>query len=59
MIWGNHTIRAAIAAIKDAYRRILDDGGVHKVEKDIASVKEIFCLQDMDAIKALEWNFLR
>lgn len=58
-IWGNHTIRAAVTAIQDVYKRILADGGIHEVDKDIVPVAEIFRLQDMDAIKETERRFLR
>jgi len=59
VIWGNHTIRAAVTAIQDVYKRILADGGIHEVDKDIVPVAEIFRLQDMDAIKETEKRFLR
>ena len=41
------------------FRRILDDGGIHGVDRDIASVEEIFRLQGMDRVKADEKRFLR
>ena len=59
VIWGNHTVRAAVTAIQDVYKRILADGGIHTVDKDIVPVAEVFRLQDMDRIKDLEKKFLR
>ena len=59
VIWGNHTVRAAVTAIQGVYRRILADGGIHEVNKDIVSVAEIFRLQDMDRVKDIERRFLK
>ena len=58
-IWGNHTVRAAVTAIQDVYRRILAEGGIQEVDKDIVPVGEIFRLQDMDEVKDIERRFLR
>ncbi len=59
VIYGNHAIRAAVTAMKDVFARILADGGIHKVSKDIVSVEEIFRLQRMDQVKEAEKRFLR
>ena len=59
VIWGNHTIRAAVTAIQETYRRILADGGIQKVDKDIVPVAEVFRLQDMDEVKHIESRFLK
>ena len=59
MIYGNHAIRAAVTAMRDVFARIIADGGIHGVDKDIVPVDEIFRLQRMDEIKAAERNFLR
>ena len=45
VIYGNHAIRAAVAAMQDVFRRIRHDGGIHNVHHDIVSVEEIFRLQ--------------
>lgn len=58
-IWGNHAIRAAVTAMQDVFARILADGGIHGVDRDIVPVAEIFRLQDMDGIKETEKRFLR
>ena len=59
VIWGNHAIRAATAAMQACFRQILADGSIAGVEGSIASVEEIFRLQRMDEVKALEQRFLR
>ncbi|TIU92748.1 MAG: phosphoenolpyruvate phosphomutase, partial [Mesorhizobium sp.] len=51
-------IRAATTAMQDAFRRIIADGGVQNVHKDIVPVEEIFRLQKMDQVKADEKRFL-
>lgn len=58
-IYGNYGIRAAVTAMQDTFRRIIADGGVQNVHKDIVSVEEIFRLQDMDKTKSNEKRFLR
>ncbi len=59
VIYGNHAIRASVTAMKDVFARILADGGIHKVNKDLVSVEEIFRLQRMDQVKEAEKRFLR
>ncbi|WP_245319859.1 isocitrate lyase/phosphoenolpyruvate mutase family protein [Bradyrhizobium sp. LMTR 3] len=59
MIYGNYGIRAAATAMKETFRRIMADGGVQNVHKDILPVEEIFRLQKMDEVKAAEARFLR
>lgn len=59
VIYGNYGIRAATTAMQDAFRRIVADGGVQNVHKDIVPVEEIFRLQGMDLVKAQESRFLR
>jgi phosphoenolpyruvate phosphomutase len=58
-IYGNYGIRAATTAMQDTFRRIIADGGVQNVHKDIVPVEEIFRLQKMDQVKAVEKRFLR
>lgn len=59
MIYGDHGIRASSTALRDTFRRIIADGGVQNVHKDVVPVEEIFELQRMDEIKAAETRFLR
>jgi 2-methylisocitrate lyase-like PEP mutase family enzyme len=59
VICGNHAIRAATAAMRRVFAEILASGGLAKVEPDIASVAEIFALQDDDQMRDLERAYLR
>ena len=59
VIYGNHAIRAAVAAMQHVFARIAADGGIQNVDKEIVSVEEIFRLQRMDQVKADEEKFLR
>lgn len=59
MIYGNYGIRAAATAMRETFRRIIADGGVQNVHKDILPVEEIFRLQKMDEVKTAEARFLR
>ncbi len=59
IICGNHAIRAAVAAMQTTFRRILAEGGIAGVEKEIASVGEIFALQGDARMRELEKKFLR
>ncbi|NML47391.1 phosphonopyruvate hydrolase [Ramlibacter sp. G-1-2-2] len=59
VIYGNHAIRAATAAMADTFRRIRADGGALGVQAGIAPVEEIFRLQGMEDFKRLEKKYLR
>jgi phosphoenolpyruvate phosphomutase len=59
LIYGNHAIRASVTAMQKVFAQIIADGGIHKVDKDIVPVSEIFRLQKMDEVKANEKRFLR
>jgi len=59
VICGNHAIRAAVAAMQNVFRRILAEGGIAGVEKDIASVADVFALQGDARMRELEKEFLR
>ncbi|CAH0020164.1 unnamed protein product [Clonostachys rhizophaga] len=58
IICGNHAIRAAVASMRRTFSRILKDGGIAGVEKEIASVSDIFALQGDDFMRALEKTYL-
>ncbi|MDL2410721.1 isocitrate lyase/phosphoenolpyruvate mutase family protein [Rhizobium calliandrae] len=58
-IYGNYGIRASAKAMQDAFRRIIADGGVQNVYRDIVPVEEIFRLQKMDQVKVDEKRFLK
>jgi phosphonopyruvate hydrolase len=59
VICGNHAIRAAVAAMRSVFRRILAEGGIAAVEGDIASVAEVFALQGDARMRELEKAYLR
>jgi phosphonopyruvate hydrolase len=59
IICGNHAIRAAVAAMRDTFRRIIAEGGIAGVESGIASVAEVFALQGDADMRELERAFLR
>jgi phosphoenolpyruvate phosphomutase len=59
LIWGNHAIRASVGAMREIFARIRQDGGIHGVEADIATVDEVFELQGMSKVKDNEKRFLR
>jgi phosphoenolpyruvate phosphomutase len=59
VIYGNHAIRAAVTAIRQAFAEIRADGGIHNVDKRIVSVEEIFELQRVAEMKLIEQKYLR
>jgi len=59
VIYANHAIRAAVGAMRQVFAQIRRDGGIHQVDKQIASVEEIFELQRVPAMKAVEKKYLR
>jgi phosphonopyruvate hydrolase len=59
VIYGNHAVRAAVAAMREVFAAIRRDGGIHQVERRIASVEDIFDLQRVAAMKAAERKYLK
>ncbi|EON95986.1 putative phosphoenolpyruvate phosphomutase protein [Phaeoacremonium minimum UCRPA7] len=59
IICGNHSVRAAVASMKSTFGRILKEGGIAGVEKDIATVSSVFELQGDAYMRALEKAYLR
>ncbi|UCI31769.1 isocitrate lyase/phosphoenolpyruvate mutase family protein [Mesorhizobium sp. B4-1-4] len=59
VIYGNYGIRAAATAMQETFSRIVADGGVQNVYKDIVPVEEVFRLQGMEKTKQDEKRFLR
>ena len=58
VIWANHNMRAAVAAMRDVCRRIRDEDGIAGVESDVASLEEIFGLIDYDELATAEKFYL-
>jgi phosphoenolpyruvate phosphomutase len=59
MIYANHAVRAAVTAMRDIFAAIRRDGGIHEVDKRIATVDDIFDLQRVPLMKAAEKRYLR
>lgn len=59
MIYGNCGIRAAATAMQEVFRRVIADGGVQNVQRDILPVEQIFRLQGMDRVNSDKKRFLR
>jgi len=59
LIWGNHAVRASVGAMRKTFARIREDGGIHGVESQIATVEDVFDLQGMGKVKDDEKRFLR
>ena len=59
IICGNHAIRAAVAAMRSTFARIIAEGGIAGVERDIASVGDVFTLQGDAYMREIEKNYLR
>jgi len=59
VIYANHAIRAAVTAMRQVFADIRRDGGIDKVDRQIASVEDIFDLQRVGAMKAAEKKYLR
>jgi phosphoenolpyruvate phosphomutase len=58
VIWANHLLRASIAAMQQAARRIHEARSVAPLEPEIASVKEVFRLQDAAELERAEQRYL-
>ncbi len=58
VIWGNHLMRASITAMQQAAARIKREQSLAGVEHEIASVKEIFRLQNAAELDEAEHRYL-
>jgi len=59
VIYGNHSVRAAVTAMRQVFAEIRTNGGIHNADKRIASVEDIFELQQVGEMKAIEQKYLR
>jgi phosphoenolpyruvate phosphomutase len=59
VIYGNHGLRAAVAAMRATFKRIRTDHSAAAADKQIATVNEIMELQGDAAMRELEKRFLR
>ncbi|WP_409997250.1 phosphoenolpyruvate mutase [Bradyrhizobium cosmicum] len=58
VIWANHSVRAAIAAMRQICRRIIAEEGVADIEPDIATLDEVFELLRYDELARAEARYL-
>ncbi|HEX8489821.1 MAG TPA: phosphoenolpyruvate mutase [Chthoniobacterales bacterium] len=58
VIWANQNVRSSIAAMQATSRRIFEERSVQDVEDAIASVKEVFRLQNADELMEAEERYL-
>ncbi|MCA1457294.1 isocitrate lyase/phosphoenolpyruvate mutase family protein [Bradyrhizobium sp. BRP22] len=59
VIWANHSMRAVIAAMRHVCDRIIAEEGIAGIEKDIATLDEVFDLLRYDELALAEAQYLR
>lgn len=58
VIWANHNLRASVTAMRSVARRIYATESLVEVEREIASVREVFALQNNDELQQAEARYL-
>jgi len=58
VIWANHNLRASISAMQQTSKTIFNDRSLVNVEKNVASVKEVFRLQNDKELSEAEKVYL-
>lgn len=58
IIWANHNVRASIAAMQKTTKQIFEEQSLVAASKDIATVKEVFRLQNQAEYLAAEDKYL-
>ncbi len=58
IIWANHLLRVSITAMQQTAARLYEEKSLIGVEKEVASVKEIFRLQNDDELREAEKRYL-
>lgn len=58
VIWANHTLRAAIAAMQNVTRQIAQAQSVKELEDSIVPVQEVFRLQGAEELEQAEERYL-
>lgn len=58
VIWANHNMRAAVAAMQRVCHEIIASEGIAGVEPNVASLETIFDLLDYDELKGAEERYL-
>lgn len=57
-IWANHNVRSAITAMRQTTQQIFEERSLRNVEDRVASVKDIFRLQNADELDQAEERYL-
>ena len=58
VIWANHLLRASVTAMQKVAAQIYNDHTLYNVEKQVATVKEIFRLQNVAELSQAESKYL-
>jgi phosphoenolpyruvate phosphomutase len=58
VIWANHNLRASISAMQQTSKQIFDDNSLINIENRVASVKEVFRLQNDKELSKAEEKYL-
>jgi len=58
VIWANHNVRASITAMQNVCKQIYEQENLMQVEKNVATVNEIFRLQNEDELRDAEKRYL-
>jgi phosphoenolpyruvate phosphomutase len=58
LIWANHLLRSSVAAMQATAARLFADECLHRVERAVAPLAEIFRLQRMDELHTAERRYL-
>ncbi|MDX8521784.1 phosphoenolpyruvate mutase [Mesorhizobium dulcispinae] len=58
VIWANHNMRAAIAAMRNVCNRIIREEGIAGIEPDVAPLEELFELMAYDELATAETHYL-
>lgn len=58
VIWANHTMRAAIAGMRDICARIQTEESTAGIEEQVAGLEELFSLVDYDELAQAEERYL-
>ena len=58
VIWANHLLRSSITAMQQTAAKVVEQRSVQPIESEIASVKDVFQLQDAAELKNAEQVYL-
>lgn len=58
VIWANHNLRSSIKVMKQVSRRIYQEESLAHIEKDVATLEEVFGLQGAEELQAAEQKYL-